>query len=302
MVLYVPCISVCRFLVTISLSAFISVIADSATFTVSVSVPGVFDYTKETIASCTLYHDRGPEPWLRKTSPDAWLSTGLSAEAIDGTDGLQDQSDIYCLVCYDSGRLDIFEVPSFKCVYSVDKFVSGKAYIMDSLINGPTLDHGEIKSSSGERYGQVKKESVTSVKVVELTMYRWSGPHTRPFLFGLLSDGTMLCYHAYVYEGQEIVPKSEEEIPLQVSHDLNSINSSRLRNLRFARITLESPMKEGHSVNSGPRMTIFNNIGGYQGLFFSGSKPAWLMLCRERFRVHPQVWKLSFVSAFNCKL
>jgi cleavage and polyadenylation specificity factor subunit 1 len=41
--------------------------------------------------------------------------------------------------------------------------------------------------------------------------------------------------------------------------------------------------------NSCQRITVFNNIAGYQGLFLSGSRPAWFMVFRERLRVHPQV-------------
>ncbi|KAL7595538.1 hypothetical protein Lser_V15G28124 [Lactuca serriola] len=52
----------------------------------SINSLAAFQNSKKEIACCTLYHDRGTEPWLRKTSTDAWLFTGVS-EAIEGPDG-----------------------------------------------------------------------------------------------------------------------------------------------------------------------------------------------------------------------
>ncbi|KAL0000169.1 hypothetical protein SO802_019771 [Lithocarpus litseifolius] len=81
--------------------------------------PSSFEILKKSVSACTLYHDKGPKPWLRKTSTDAWLSTGIS-EAIDGADGAPHaQGDILCVVCYESGALEIFDVPSFNCAISI---------------------------------------------------------------------------------------------------------------------------------------------------------------------------------------
>lgn len=135
--------------------------------------------------------------------------------------------------------------------------------------------------------GVVKKKSSPNLKLVELVMHRWSGQYTRPFLFGLLNDGTMLCYHAYLYEGLENVSKSANGVS---SDDANGTGSSRLRNLRFLRVSLDVDTREELSnINMRPRISLFENVGGYQGLFLSGSRPAWFMLCRERLRIHPQV-------------
>nr|DAD18663.1 TPA_asm: hypothetical protein HUJ06_020126 [Nelumbo nucifera] len=273
-------------------------IGDPSTCTVSVTVPAVFESLKESISACTLYHDKGPEPWLRKTSTDAWLSTGIG-EAIDGADGApSDQGDIYCLVCYESGTLEIFEVPSFKCVFSVDKFVSGKTHLVDTVIGEPSKDpHVSRNKNSDEMAGKVKKENVLNMKVVELAMQRWLGQHTRPFLFGILTDGTVFCYHAFLYEGSENSLKTEEATSLQNSVSLSSISTSRLRNLRFVRVPLESYTREETSgLSTCQRITIFKNVGGYQGLFVSGSRPAWFMICRERLRVHPQLCDGSIVA------
>jgi cleavage and polyadenylation specificity factor subunit 1 len=56
--------------------------------------------------------------------------TGIS-EAIDGADGgAHDQGDIYCVICYETGALEIFDVPNFNSVFIVDKFVSGKIHVL----------------------------------------------------------------------------------------------------------------------------------------------------------------------------
>lgn len=273
---------------------------DPSTCMVSSSVPTVFESSKKSISACTLYHDKGQEPWLRKTSTDAWLSTGIE-EAIDGTDGTShDQGDVYCVVCYESGTLEIFDVPNFNCVFSVDAFVSGKTYLLDSFIQDPSGDPQKLVINDSEELpGQGRKENTNNLKVVELAMQRWSGQHTRPYLFGILTDGTILCYHAYLFEASDIASKNGEVVSVQNSVNLSSASTSRHRNLRFVRVPMDSyAREESLSGTPGQRITIFKNVGGYQGLFLSGSRPAWFMIFRERLRVHPQV-SFSLVVFFN---
>ncbi|KAH7664725.1 cleavage and polyadenylation specificity factor subunit 1 protein [Dioscorea alata] len=264
-------------------------VGDPSTCTMSVNVPPIAT-SNEPISACTLYHDKGPEPWLRKTSTDAWLSSGV-AEAVDGNDGLyQFQGDIYCLICYVSGRLDIYEVPSFRCVYSVDNFISGKTHLVDKHIRAPSWNLLKIKNKNlEETTGQQRKEPAQSMRITELAMHRWPGQYSRPFLFAILNDGTMLCYHAYLYEGAEGANKVEDGLSPHDSVDLSGAGTSRLRNLRFLRVAIDTMTREEPSdVVSGPRMTIFTNVGGYQGFFLTGSRPAWVFVSRERLRVHPQ--------------
>ncbi|XAR71785.1 hypothetical protein NMG60_11018197 [Bertholletia excelsa] len=265
-------------------------VGDPSTCSVSISVPSVFEGLKKLISACTLYYDKGPEPWLRKTSTDAWLSTGIG-ETIDGADGTSnDQDDVYCVICHENGTLEIFDVPNFNCVFSVDKFVSGKTHLLDSFIMEQSGDLQKTSNKNAEELpGQARKENIQNLTVAELVMHRWSGTHSRPFLFGLLTDGTILCYHAYLYEASENASKNEE-VDAQNSVSLSSVSSSRLRNLRFVRVPLDSYVRE--DIPSGipcRRMTFFKNVGGYQGLFLSGSRPAWFMIFRERLRVHPQL-------------
>ncbi|CAN6242631.1 unnamed protein product [Urochloa humidicola] len=260
-------------------------IGDRSTCTVSFNAPAIFASSSERISSCTLYHDRGPEPWLRKARTDAWLSTGIG-EATDGNDSSHDQSDIYCIICYESGKLEIFEVPSFKCVFSVENFVSGPAILFDDFSHISTKD--TVMGVPDTTKVSVKKEEANNIKIVELAMYRWSGQFSRPFLFGLLNDGTLLCYHAYCYESSESITRSAPLSP-HGSSDLDSASDSRLRNLRFRRVSIDVSSRDDISSFARPRITIFNNVGGYEGLFVGGPRPTWVFVCRQRFRVHPQL-------------
>ncbi|CAK9135184.1 unnamed protein product [Ilex paraguariensis] len=262
-------------------------VGDPSNCTVSSNIPAVFESSNKSISACTLYHDKGPEPWLRKTSTDAWLSTGIG-EAIDGADDIpHDQGDIYCVVCYESGALEIFDVPNFSCVFSVDNFVSGKSYLVDTFVKDPSNASEQfMKNDSEDVAGHARKENIQNMKVVELAMQRWSGQHSRPFLFGILTDGTILGYHAYLFEGSENASKIEEVVTVQNSVNLSS---SRLRNLRFVRVPLDTYSREETSSGTpSQRITIFKNVGGFQGLFLSGSRPVWFMMFRERLRIHPQ--------------
>ncbi|KAK9292408.1 hypothetical protein L1049_020376 [Liquidambar formosana] len=272
-------------------------VGDPSNCTVSISIPALFESSKKLISACTLYHDKGPEPWLRKASTDAWLSTGIG-EAIDGGDGaLHDQGDIYCVVCYESGALEIFDVPNFNCVFSVDNFLSGKTHLFDSFLREPSKDPQKVINKNFEVDGQGRKEITHNMKVVEVAMQRWSGQHSRPFLFGILTDGTVLCYQAYLFEGPENTSKIEETVSGQNSVNLSSISASRLRNLRFVRIPLDTYTREETPTGTScQRMSIFKNVGGYQGLFLSGSRPVWFMVLRERLRVHPQLCDGSIVA------
>ncbi|XP_043813334.1 cleavage and polyadenylation specificity factor subunit 1 isoform X3 [Manihot esculenta] len=271
-------------------------VGDPSTCMVSINTPSAFENSKKSISACTLYHDKGPEPWLRKASTDAWLSTGIS-EAIDGADGgPHDQGDIYCILCYATGALEIFDVPNFNSVFSVDKFVSGKNHLVDTYVRETSKDSQQNKTSE-EVAGLGRKESTHNMKVVELAMQISPGQHCRPFLFGILSDGTILCYHAYLFEVPDGTSKIEDSISTQNSVGPGVISSSRLRNLRFVRVPLDSyTREETPSESSCQRITIFKNINGYQGFFLSGSRPAWFMVFRERIRVHPQLCDGSIVA------
>uniref|UniRef100_A0A2P2M8D0 Uncharacterized protein n=1 Tax=Rhizophora mucronata TaxID=61149 RepID=A0A2P2M8D0_RHIMU len=273
-------------------------ISDPSTCMVSVNTPPAFESSKKLVSACTLYHDKGPDPWLRKASTDAWLSTGIT-EAVDSADGGQhDQGDIYCVVCHESGALEIFDVPNFGSVFFVDKFVSGKSHLVDTCLWESARESQNLMNKNLEEVaGLGRKDSTPNIKIVELAMQRWTGYHSRPFLFGILTDGTILCYHAYLFEVADGTSKTEDAVSGQHSVGLSSISTSRLRNLRFARVPLDTYIREEtSSETTSQRITVFKNISGYQGLFLSGSRPAWFMVFRERLRIHPQLSDGSIVA------
>lgn len=265
-------------------------VGDPSSCSVSVSAPVAFGSSKKCVSCCTLYHDKGIEPWLRMTSTDAWLSTGVG-ETIDGTDGsLQDQGDIYCVACYDNGDLEIFDVPNFISVFYVDKFVSGKSHLVDFQISDLQKNSEKVDRNSQELISHGRNESSQSMKVVEVAMQRWSGQYSRPFLFGILTDGTILCYHAYLFESTDSASKIDDSVSKENSVSSSNMSSSRLRNLRFLRVPLDIQGRDDMPNGTlSRRLSIFKNISGYQGLFLCGSRPAWLMVFRERLRVHPQL-------------
>ncbi|PKA60062.1 Cleavage and polyadenylation specificity factor subunit 1 [Apostasia shenzhenica] len=272
-------------------------VGDPSTCTISIHMPSMLANSTDSVCACTLYTDKGPDPWLRKASTDAWLSTGVS-EAIVSNDGsFHDQGDIYCLLCYESGTLEVFDVPSFKCVFSVSKFSSGKTHLVDRSVKEPLQLPQKMKNNN--EASVLGKEPLENIKVVELVMHRWSGQHCRPFLFAVLNDGTMLSYHAYLYESVDNVSKNEDVVPPFNSFDPSNTSTSRFKNLRFLRVATDfTAREESPNMGTPPKITIFKNIGGYQGLFLSGPRPAWLMICRERLRVHPQLCDGS-VAAFT---
>lgn len=274
---------------------------DPSTCTVSVSIPTILASSTGLVSACALYHDKGPEPWLRKTSTDAWLSTGIT-EAVDGHDGVyNDQGDIYCLLCYESGTLEIFDVPNFKSVFCVDYFIYGKTHLFDKYAREPNKSSHNVKWEVPDEANGFVKKLPQDMKIVEIAMQRWSGQYTRPFLFAILSDGTILCYHAYLYEGSENAVKVDDAVSPHKSAEASNISASRLHNLRFIRVSVDTATRE-ESSNGVPRsrITVFKNVGGYQGLFLSGSRPAWFIVCRERLRVHPQVcWSFFFGFLFS---
>uniref|UniRef100_A0A1J3GZ37 Cleavage and polyadenylation specificity factor 160 kDa subunit n=1 Tax=Noccaea caerulescens TaxID=107243 RepID=A0A1J3GZ37_NOCCA len=264
-------------------------VGDLSTCTVSISSPSVLEGSKRKVSACTLYHDKGAEPWLRKASTDAWLSSGVG-EAVDSADG--DQGDIYCVLCYESGALEIFDVPSFNCVFSVDKFASGRSHLSDMPIH--ELEYELNKNSEDNASG--RNEDIKKTKVVELAMQRWSGHNTRPFLFAVLADGTILCYHAYLFEGVGGT-KAENSVSSENPAALNSSGSSKLRNLKFVHIPLDTSTREDTADGvAAQRITMFKNISGHQGFFLSGSRPGWCMLFRERLRFHSQLCDGSIVA------
>ncbi|WRX22976.1 Cleavage/polyadenylation specificity factor, partial [Theobroma cacao] len=100
-------------------------------------------------------------------------------------------------------------------------------------------------------------------------MQRWSGNLSRPFLFGILTDGTILCYHAYLFDGSENASKVEDSVFAQNSVGLSNISASRLRNLRFIHLC------DGSIVAS----TVLHNVSCNHG-FINFTSQRILKICQ----------------------
>ncbi|WRX23068.1 Cleavage/polyadenylation specificity factor, partial [Theobroma cacao] len=227
-------------------------VGDLATCTVSINTPTTFEGSKKMVSACTLYHDKGPEPWLCKASTNAWLSTSIR-EPIDGADGRpHDPGDIYCVICYESDALEILDVPNFNCVFSVEKFASGRTHLVDAYTLESSKDSEKvINKSSEELTGQGRKKNVQNLKVVELAMQRWSVNHS---------------YHAYLFETSENGSKVEDSVFAQNSVGLSNFNASRLRNLRFIHVPFGC-LHEGGDLCDGSIVasTVLHNVSCNHG-------------------------------------
>ncbi|RWW84828.1 hypothetical protein BHE74_00006544, partial [Ensete ventricosum] len=79
--------------------------------------------------------------------------------------------------------------------------------------------------------------------------------------------------------GLENTPKVEDVGSPDRSAEMGNVSASRLHNLRFIRVSVDTTTcEEASDVVSRPRITVFKNVGGYQGLFLSGSRPSWFMV------------------------
>ncbi|RRT81850.1 hypothetical protein B296_00001962, partial [Ensete ventricosum] len=79
--------------------------------------------------------------------------------------------------------------------------------------------------------------------------------------------------------GLENTPKVEDVGSPDRSAEMGNVSASRLHNLRFIRVSVvTTTCEEASDVVSRPRITVFKNVGGYQGLFLSGSRPSWFMV------------------------
>ncbi|KAL1222215.1 Cleavage and polyadenylation specificity factor subunit 1 [Cardamine amara subsp. amara] len=126
-------------------------VGDPSTCTVSISSTSILEGSKRKVSACTLYHDKGPEPWLRKASTDAWLTSGVG-DAVDSADG---------------GPHDQGDVPSFNCVFSVGKFASGRSHLSDIPIH--ELERELNKNSEDDT--SARNGDIKSTKVVELAIH-----------------------------------------------------------------------------------------------------------------------------------
>ncbi|MCO5593054.1 hypothetical protein L7F22_047059 [Adiantum nelumboides] len=263
------------------------VTGDPTNCNISVSSPPMFQNTGDPVTACSLYQDRGPSPWLRRTSMDAWLAPTFDVVDIsDGSDSIQD--DVYCVICRQSGRLELFELPNLICVFLVNDLPHGFRFLYDFRGLSKTNFEGSQKGLLElQTQDSAKQDSISSLYVIEVCMEKWSDKFGRPFLLAVLSDGTCLCYHAYLYEGTDNSPVLEDN--MEPGTGVLGTGTSRLKNLRFVRLALDRAFGEDDVATLKPSIVSFRNVSGLRGAFVTGSRPVWLMNFRERLQVHSQL-------------
>lgn len=262
--------------------------ADAESLTLAMRKLPLTDEPSDVVTACSLYVDRGSPPWLRGAVSDARLSKSNSPPST---------SDAYCIVARKSGRLEFYELENLRCVYSVRNFTQGSTVFVDEKVyHEYTVNGLEIIPESEEQDdGDPEFEMGLQIVVSEVRMVKWDKRYGRPFLFAILSDDSILSYHAFIFE-KDMNGYSDEVSAIASTRDdcdiVQPAIRSRLSGLRFARVSLEwiSGVEEGlEPTASGQRIFFFSNIGSIEGAFLTGPRPQWLMIFRERIRAHPQV-------------
>lgn len=194
---------------------------------------------------------------------------------------------MYCILCRKSGRLEIYDLPRVTCVFSVDYFNHGISVLWDQKVlerrantNAALKEGAEEDKEPGDT---ILRDAGLSLHVTQICFESWGEKFGRPFLLATLSDGTMLCYHAFSYEALE---------PSDALLDIRNLKDSpRLAHLRFARIPIDwvSAQEDGAKPAQETKFSSFKNVGSFPGVFVTGLRPTWLMVCRGRLRPHPQV-------------
>lgn len=258
------------------------VVGDVENTKLSIPQPQGFGITTDAITAFTLYQDKGPHQWLRRTCSEMnsdrsqWSSTS-------------DQGYVYCIVCRISGRFEIYELPRMVCVYAVDNFNHGMSVLWDQKVlerransNAALKEGAEEDKAPGDA---LLRDAGLSLHVSQICFESWGEKFGRPFLLATLSDGTMLCYHAFSYDANESSDALEFRETATSLKDL-----SRLTHLRFARIPIDwvSGQEDGAKVLYETKFCSFKNVGSFPGVFVTGLRPTWLMVCRGRLRPHPQ--------------
>lgn len=211
---------------------------DSSTMTLHLSTaPTGFDTSSDPVTAGTLYLDQGPNFWLQKQCPH-WSAEGGEAA-------------VFFVACRRSGRIEILKLPEFESVWKAEAAVEGASLLLDAA---------ERAEGAGSA-----PDSEQGVFVREVVMEQFGRSGSRPYLLLLLSDGQLLVYHSFSFQGGGAGGEA---------------GGRRLGRLRWVRRPLEWECGEGGG------MKVFHQ-GRHRGVFVCGPHPLWLMEHRQRLRAHP---------------
>lgn len=207
-----------------------------------------------------------------------------------------DCSTYWLLTVDNLGVLEIFSVPDFKTVYSVDNFPSAPIVLADNL----KLFVTELDS--------------TIAKTKEILMCSLGRQNHRPLLFSR-SETELVVYEAYRYDQIDISNHLkirfrkihcelirtifslnnaiEPAYPYQnqlkdEQHQVPAIMSNGRGSRNRGRHNHNLPNLEERWMQNKHWLRHFTDIGGYNGVFLAGFRPYWfIMTDKGTFRVHP---------------
>lgn len=184
----------------------------------------------------------------------------------------------------DRGVLEIFSVPNFNLVYSVDNFPSAPSVLADNV----KLFITDLDS--------------TISKMKEILMCGLGRNSKKPLLFAR-SESELIVYEAYSFTDVEITNHLKIRfkkisnlllntvIPIEYSLESNQeplpiTDGGRFSSSRGRHNSL--PNLRERWLQKRRWLREFRNIGGYHGVFLAGFRPHWfIMTDRCELRIHP---------------
>ena len=212
------------------------------------------------------------------------------------SDDLEMETTYWLFIVNDRGVFEIFSVPTFDLVYSVDNFPSAPNVLTDNV-----------------KLFNLDLDSTTS-KTKEILTCGLGKNNRRPLMF-VRSESELIVYEIYSFTElyitghlkirfkkisvlllSTIIPP---EYALESNQEPLAISDGRSSSSRRGAGSSGDGGKGSRRSNNLPNlrdrwlqkrrwMRKFRNIGGYNGVFLAGFKPHWLIMTdRCEFRVHP---------------
>ncbi|GBG62092.1 hypothetical protein CBR_g28568 [Chara braunii] len=110
------------------------VVGNPITVTLELIAPSLVGDTSDLVTACSLYRDRHPHAWLVDHLADKETQQTLGSDQSKSKgEGCQPRAEscVYCVACRRSGRLELYSLPAFACVFSVEGFHLGKSVLIN---------------------------------------------------------------------------------------------------------------------------------------------------------------------------
>lgn len=252
----------------------------------------------------------------RKQASNNKTNNGLNDDVIDDDDDLYNTNDFkassynfssndkrsqkptyWLFLVDDRGVLDIFSIPNFTQVYSIDNFPSHPILLQDNI----KLFVRDLDSSLS--------------KTKEILMIGMGYNRKRPILM-VRSENELIIYEAYTYQEHEPVDQNHLKIRFKKINTLllttilgdDGYLQQQQQQLRQQQQQEQLAITQGgrgqqhknrHSTKALPDLRdrflknrhwlrAFKSIGGYEGVFLQGFRPHWIIMGPSgSLRLHP---------------